>query len=277
MTEAPRLDDATFQYSWYPDELVPLLSHSEVKDEGVRVHDALAAHQLLAYIRFTIALESGPVQRVMERLCDPSYLPERSYWLKTEANAIADEERQHAHVHEHALCRFEQETGMQAPSGVPAFVRRLGAITGNLSASEVAFVEFLFVCISETLITSDLRALSRAPQVHPEVRSLARNHADDESRHSAYFHRLFADTWPRLDTQHQHHATSLIPRLLRAYLSPDRDWMFDGISRVWGATDRAESIVNAVCDGACVRERMLRAARPTLRMLATTSVPLEIW
>lgn len=274
----PRSRDA-----WYPEALVPLLGHPRVVAAGAGVARSLSALQLLGYLRFTVELESGPVRRVMARLCDADYLPERSDWLKSEARCIADEEIAHEQIHREALAHFtvltrvELNAGVVVPEVAPAFLSRLEGLSQGHSSAERDFIELLFVCISETLITSELRSIARDAQVNGQVRALARAHADDESRHSAYFHRFFAECWQGFGSEQRRLGARLLPQLLRAYLDPDRELMLSNLRDSGANVEEPEGVLNEVCEARAVRERMLRAAKPTLRMFKLASVPMGGW
>src|SRR5215468_5435030 len=105
-----------------------------------------------------------------------------------DARLIVTDESHHAYVAIELMKRLPGFSDLPplVPSQ-PRFLRGLEELGGDLPADFADDLLIAFVSISETLITSILRAIPHDRRVVSAVRNTVRDHATDEARHHSYY------------------------------------------------------------------------------------------
>ena len=110
----------------------------------------------------------------------------------------------------------------RAPSVWVGVERRLGAVITKHPGLPPEFVRTLFVYLSETLITGNLRDLSTAPDLDEGARAAIKEHARDEGRHHVLFRDLLPHFWSSVPSRHRTGLLSLVADLVLCFFAPER-------------------------------------------------------
>jgi hypothetical protein len=258
--------------NFFSERLTPLLFHPAVREAGPDVREELLAEQLRLYLSFTEELEITLVNPMCALLRSRGFLGWLPPEMKSDAYIVYADEGQHAEW-SHAL-RLQVERAAGVTRAIPrsGAVDKMQALVQSRGTSNEELLHLASVIVSETLITGTLTQLPHDPTVRRSVRRLAEDHAADEGRHHAYFRDIFETIWPRLSTKSQRMIGMLLPKMLLSYLEPDRQallWMLGGHPEHFS---NPEMIVSEVLDHPTVRASVMKAAAPTLRMLARSAV-----
>lgn len=208
---------------FFPPELIPILRAREATSlVPPAVLRALGVHAVYDHLRFTVALELGPVSDACRRLHDGDGFPWMDRRTRHGALRILADEAKHAVMAEELLTDIEAASEI-SPSELPlrflADLVAMGAIGQDIDPN----VLFLFVALSETLISSTLDKLPQDERLYSGVREYAAIHGAEEARHRAFFSRALREFWPRLDYEDSTRLGCLVPRMLEVFLLPDRD------------------------------------------------------
>jgi P-aminobenzoate N-oxygenase AurF len=259
---------------WFPPELAPHVTHPLVTGRGdddlIR---RLLVQRLYQYLDFTTELESVavlPVAGALGRGRAGFALPPP---MRADAFKIATDEAWHAQFSDALLRDVENATGVpQHPTGEPLFIDRLRAVRRGAAPYPAAAGRVLFAVVSETLISSILSEIPRDRRLHPTVRAVIADHAEDEGRHHAYFRDLLAHFWPSLPAADRSTLGVLLPDLVSAFLTPD----YRAICRVLLAegftAEDAERVIVDSYPAEALRTQIIRAARPTLRYFGNAGI-----
>jgi P-aminobenzoate N-oxygenase AurF len=119
--------------------------------------------------------------------------------------------------------------------------------------------------VSETLISSSLLRIPRAPGVLPAVRQLVADHASDEWRHHAFFAHVCQLAWPRMPDSARRVIGPSIPRCIVEFLSADRPALMTFLERQVGPA-RAADILAESFPASEVAAQARCAARASIRV-----------
>ena len=133
-------------------------------------------------------------------------------------------------------------------------------------------IKLFFVSISETLVTKILYEIPHDPRVATAVRAVIGDHAADEALHSVYFRQLFPLLWHNLSAYEKEEMGRLLPRLVWAFLGPDRQLEYSVLRRLGFNAKDAEGILEEVYIPQQVAETVKQAATPTLKMFQQAGV-----
>ncbi len=261
--------DAPFEEGlhYFSPDLTPLLQSEEVLQTiSPERREELMVHQLYAYLRFTVRLEMGPVNEIATLLSIPGFLPWIAQDRRSDAIKIYTDEGAHAQMSHSLVARVVEATGIAPLDVEPQFMLELQDLLQNQPPAFQPFVKLFFVIVSETLITGSLNRLPKDERVQKAVRGVADDHAQDEGRHHKYFKSLFQYIWPGLPLQWQTQVGVLLPRMLRAFLAPDRGYLFGVARRFPEELVEPERVVDELMTSPATREGILVSADPSLRI-----------
>jgi P-aminobenzoate N-oxygenase AurF len=257
---------------FFAPELSPLFVTEAVRraSEGARRH--LLTLLLYDWLEFTEWLEVGPVNRVCDLLRQPHFLPWLPAEMKADALKIYTDEAGHAEM-AHALSRqVEQYTGVVSARVRPAFLAVFDRMV-EVDDPSLALLTEVFLCItSETLITGTLKRLPNDTQVQEAVRDIARDHAQDEARHHAYFRQLCAVLWRRLPQDIRRRIGAMLPEMVLAFLQPYPAGLRRVLESVPELATAKEAIVSEACAHPDTAVGIREMSRPTLRVFAEAGV-----
>lgn len=243
---------------FFTPELVPLVDHPLISARGDHVIRQVLTHHLLGHLNFTDALENEVVTPVAymlgRRRLDFALAPA----MLVDARKIAVDEMHHALY----AAGFVEE--ISALSGVdplpvrrPSFLLELDTIKALHESRHVPLLMLCFAIISETLITGTLTQVPHDERVVTGVRTILKDHAEDEARHHVYFAEILTTCWPRLTSAQRALAGPLLPRFISMFLAPDLLGVQDCLAALGFSASTAEQIIEEVYP----RERIISDIR----------------
>lgn len=209
---------------FFPPELHPVVMHPLVAVRGGDVVKALLVQRLYDYLHFTTELESLaviPVAIEISRRRSGLSLPPG---MQADAFKIVTDEAWHAQFCFDFACQLEACTGV--PRGSvddlpPAFAPRLKEVRDRLPCDLRGIEASVFAVVSETLISGILSQIPGDERMPPSVRSLVRDHAEDEGRHHVYFRAVLKHLWSAMTPRERGEVGPQIPAVIYAFLEPD--------------------------------------------------------
>lgn len=267
--------DASFEEGlhYFSPDLTPLLQSEEVlQNFSQERREELMVHQLYAYLRFTVRLEMGPVNEIATLLSTPGFLPWIAPNRRSDAMKIYTDEGAHALMSDSLVARVVDTTGIAPLDVEPQFMLELQELLRNQPPAFRPFVKLFFVIVSETLITGSLSRLPKDERVQRAVRGVAADHAQDEGRHHTYFKSLFQYIWPTLPFQWQTQLGVLLPRMLKAFLAPDRGYLLGVARRFPEELVEPERVVDEIMTSPATRQGILVSADPSLRIFDSVGI-----
>jgi hypothetical protein len=207
---------------FFTPELVPLIAHPLIAAQGHEVvHEVLTRH-LLGHLNFTDTLENEVVTPVAymlgRRKLDFSLAPA----VLVDARKIAVDEMHHALFAAGFVGEISTLSGVDPlPVQRPSFLLELDTIKSLHESRHVPLLMLGFAIISETLITSTLTQVPNDDRVVAGVRTILKDHAEDEARHHVYFAEILTTCWPRLTSAQRALVGPLLPRFISMFLAPD--------------------------------------------------------
>ncbi|MEU9050267.1 diiron oxygenase [Streptomyces sp. NPDC048384] len=258
---------------YFSPDLVPVARHRLVTGLRPELFDEVLVQHLYRYLDFTAKLETLVVNRTVLGIATGSVgvgLPEA---MRFDAYKIYCDEAYHALFSVDLMRQVREATGIRPllPEQ-PYFLRRLAEIQQSLTPELRPLAELLFVTVSETLISASLAELPVDDGVLPAVRESIRDHAADEGRHHAYFATFLRYLWAALDPADRRAAALLVPRLITAFLQPDRDAIRAELLEYGLPRDDAEQVVAEVYDEATVAAHTRATAKRTLHYFTALDV-----
>ncbi|YAF94605.1 MAG: diiron oxygenase [Nodularia sp. CChRGM 3473] len=254
-------------------ELVPLASHPLIVADYQRWINVLGYH-LLAHLQFTTLLELNHVNSVCSALAQGKAPILLSTQQRNDALKIYCDEGGHALFVEDFSHQVEEAFALnRSVVGRPSFERVMEKIIAeNQTQLSSELIKLFFVTISETLVTKVLKNIPHDPEVASVVREVINDHAVDEALHSAYFRNLFPLLWAHLSAYEKEKMIHILPKLVWAFLSPDRQLEYSIIRRLGFNAPDAEDILQEVYIPEQVALSVKQAASPTLKMFEAAGV-----
>ncbi|MDA3804934.1 MULTISPECIES: diiron oxygenase [unclassified Clavibacter] len=235
MRSAPRrlleLDDV------FPPSMVPVLAAGGPADSwspAVRRH--IAVQHLYRYLNFTTHLETHVVNPVLLGMFTGSIGLPLTAAARRDALRMYTDEGHHSLVAFDVKLQVEELTGLEDRTiGMPrsTLVRGLHAI---LDASErhdlVSLFRLMFVIVSETLISTNLRDVASTPGLNGGVADALGDHARDEGRHHAFFATYLKELWGCLDADQRRQVGRQVPAMIDTFFGPEIDDVRDELQRL---------------------------------------------
>ncbi len=206
--------------SFFPEMLVPHLSHPLVTAEEHRLRRYLTAQHLYQWLHFTMNFEIAVVNRATYRIANGHTGLELPAATRLTAFKIVVDECYHSLYSLDVAEQLQQSSGIRAlPYDFEPFMRELDAV-GDDAPQHRELVQLLQVVVFETLITSILRDIPGDENVITVVRDIVRDHAADEGRHHAFFASFFTSLWGQLDIATRHQMALYLPSIIVRSLKP---------------------------------------------------------
>lgn len=257
-------------------DLVPVLRDARVRDLGHEVQRAASIRQALRYLEFTAVLEARVVNDVVRDIMFLEAGIELPAVMVRDAHRIYTDEAFHAQFSFELAAQITELTGVEHDRRVePYFVHRLRAVKAMNEPSLGRLIDYLFVFVSETLITSSLSSAAQDPRVVPAVRETLRDHARDEGRHHVYFAEFFRRLWDALPRAVRVAVAPVIPDLVEAFLAPDVTMAREELTLYGFSKDEADDIADGLADEATQTGRRAASARLTLQYLRESDADLS--
>jgi hypothetical protein len=243
---------------FFTPEQVPLIDHPLIAAQGSEmIHRVLTRH-LLGHLNFTDTLENEVVTPVAymlgRRKLDFSLPPA----MLVDARKIAVDEMHHALYAAGFVEEISALSGVDPlPAQRPSFLLELDNIKSLHEPRNGPLLMLGFAIISETLITSTLTQVPNDDRVVAGVRTILKDHAEDEARHHVYFAEILTTCWPRLTSAQRALVGPLLPRFISMFLAPDLLDVQGSLATFGFSADVAEQIIEEIYP----RERVISDIR----------------
>lgn len=253
----------------FPDALVPFFSSPTLKALPERIKVKIRERHLLRYLNFTLALETdvvNPVALDIARRRDGLVLPPQ---MRIDAYRIYCDEAYHALFTAQIIEQLSTTNrSLNRLDESPYFavgLRRLMSRDENFDIAEE--IRYLFVIISEMLITGTLRDFSSESSTTGSVGQAVSLHARDETKHHVFFTQymeIFLAAHSRATAQR---LALLVPDLIRCFLTPGPDELVQELESYGLDEEMSREEVRIVYSGERAKEQRRRAARPIVSAL----------
>jgi hypothetical protein len=232
---------------FFTPELVPLIDHPLISTRGDDVIHRVLARHLLGHLNFTDTLENevvAPVAYMLgRRQLDFALAPA----MLVDARKIAVDEMHHALFAAGFVEEISALSGVDPPAvRRPSFLLELDCIKSLHESRHLPLLMLCFAIISETLITSTLAQVPYDDRVVAGVRTILKDHAEDETRHHVYFAEILTTCWPRLTPAQRALVGPLLPRFISMFLAPDRLDIQDCLAAFGFSAGATEQIIEEV-------------------------------
>ena len=232
---------------FFTPELVPLIKHPLISARGDEVIRPVLTHHLFGHLNFTDALENeivAPVAYMIGRQQFEFAFPPA---MLVDARKIAVDEMHHALFAAGFVERISRLSGVDPlPVRRPSFLLELDAIKSFHDSRITPLLMLFFAIVSETLITSTLTQVPNDERVVTGVRTILRDHAEDEARHHVYFVDVLTACWPRLTASQRAIIGPLLPRFISMFLAPDLLDAQDCLATLGFSSHVAEQVIEEV-------------------------------
>lgn len=260
-----RTGDLTGPKLFYSPKLVRYFEHPAVAELPSAAKNRLLGHHLIRWLHFT--------EQVEDRIVIPAAVAigggRTGFEFPTEA-------RRDAHVlkvDEAAHTLFSHDLGAQvgavvglAPAAVEhLLIRRIDERLASTDPARHDRIRFARSVATETLITGELGASAREPDVHPVVAAVIDDHAEDEARHTAYFLQMFGYAWDQLGPDEQVEFATEVAHGVADYIALDAAWLQVALAEV-GLRDPVGVAATIAASPGRVAD-LRAAAAPTVGML----------
>lgn len=254
-------------------DLMPLASHPAIEKDSERWLQVLA-YKLLGYLKFTTLLELNYVNPITAALAAGRAPFKVTAQQRSDALRVYCDEAGHALFTEELAMQVQETFGLH-PSmlGRPRMELVLEKILEeNKSELSPHLIKLFFVAISETLISKYLNSLPHDKNVDPLVREVVADHADDEAKHNIYYRNLFPILWDNLTCYEKEEIGKLLPKLVCAFLGPDKEFEYRVLRQIGFNQNDAKGILLEVYIPSEVASSVKKAASPTLKMFEDAGV-----
>jgi hypothetical protein len=258
---------------FFPDQLIPYLSHPALDRLSPHHRNVLTARHLYQYLSFTANFETRVVNRATERIANGRAGFPVSLRTRLDALKIYCDEGYHSLYSLDVADQIQRASGISAlPYDFDPFIQRLDAVGHEAMPTEPVLTQLLQVVVFETLITAILNDLPRDPSTLQIVRDVVRDHARDEARHHAFFAGFFRELWSHLDPRRREQAARCLPQLITLSLQPDPAPVRASLISVGTAPTLTDTIIADVYNPERLIDDIRRTARHSLRLFESIGV-----
>jgi hypothetical protein len=250
---------------FYSPKLVRYFEHPAVAELPPAAKNRLLAHHLIRWLHFT--------EQVEDRIVIPAAVGIAAGGTGFDLPAQARRDAHVLKVDEAAHTLFSHDLGAQvgglvglAPSVIEhLLIRRIDERLAAAAPADHDRIRFARSIATETLITGELGASAREPDVHPVVAAVIDDHAEDEARHTAYFLQMFGYAWEQLGPDERVAFATEIAHGVADYIALDAAWLQVALDEV-GVRDPAGVAATIAASPGRVAD-LRAAAAPTVGML----------
>ncbi len=252
--------------SFFPERLIPHLSHPLVAADNRELRRYLTAQHLYQWLYFTANFEIAVVNRATFRIANGDTGLDLPAVARLTASKIMVDECYHSLYSIDVREQLQQSSGIPAlPYDFGAFIRELDAV-GDDAPQHRELVQLLQVVVFETLITSILCDIPNDENVISVVRDIVRDHAADEGRHHAFFASFFTSLWGQLDVATKHQMALYLPFIIVRSLKPATGPAYQALRTAGFPDDSAKEIVSNSYRQEDVLAGIRKASAKTIRL-----------
>lgn len=267
-----RFAAAEHDKDFFPEGLIPHLSHPLIDRNDHQLRRYLAAQHLYQWLQFTMHFEVSVVNRATQRIADGRSGLELPGEARLTAYRILVDECYHSLYSLDVVEQVQRTSGIRAlPYDFGPFIRELDAV-GKDTPNHQHLVQLLQVVVFETLITSILADIPGDESVITIVRDIVRDHAIDEGRHHAFFASFFTYLWGQLDTATRHQMAVHLPTIIARSLQPATRPAYQALRAAGFAEPAAREIVSDSYNQDTVLASIRIASAKTVRLFQAHGV-----
>ncbi|MFI1738041.1 diiron oxygenase [Streptomyces sioyaensis] len=258
--------------AFFPEHLVPQLSHPLVDPDDHQLRRYLSAQHLYQWLRFTMHFEVGVVCRATQRIADGSTGLSLTDATRMDAYKIVVDEGYHS------LYSLDVQQQLEFRSGIKGLDYDFGPFIAGLDAvgedmpQHRQLVQLLQVVVFETLITSILSDIPNDESLIDIVRTTVRDHAIDEGRHHAFFANFFKHLWGQLDPSLRKLVAGYLPSLIVRSLQPATSPAHAALAASGFSEAQAREIVSDCYSRETVLTGIRRSAAKTIQLFEQIGV-----
>ncbi len=258
---------------FFTPELVPLINHPLISVRGDEVIHQVLTYHLLGHLNFTDTLENEVVAPVAYMIGRRQFDFSFPAAMLADARKIAVDEMHHALF----AAGFVEEISLASgvippPARRPCFLQELDAIKSLHGPGLAPLLMLFFAIISETLITSTLTRVPNDERVAMGVRTILRDHAEDEARHHVYFVDVLMTCWPALTPSQRAVVGPLLPHFITMFLAPDLLEAQTCLARLGVSAADAEQIIEETYPRGTVACEIRSKADSVIRLMRRAGV-----
>jgi hypothetical protein len=258
---------------FFPERLVPYLSHEAVGELPDERRRELTVRHLHQFLLSTAHLETRVVNRGAELIANGRSGIELPASSRLDAFKVYCDEGYHALYSLDLAEQIGAVTGVAVPDwDYGGFVDRLADVAAATLPHHRRLAVLLQVVVFETLITAVLHEIPHDDTVVTAVRDTVRDHALDEGRHHRYFTGFFHELWRQLDTPTRAEVAFALPALLRGCLLWDVEPVRSSLVLAGLDNATATAVVRDCYGGDVGDERIRSICRSSLRMCESAGV-----
>ncbi|WP_368495714.1 diiron oxygenase [Glutamicibacter mishrai] len=252
----------------FPESSIPILSHARLRTSSSGIRHKVSLRHLERYLKFTLVLETdfvNPVILEIARGRDGLRMPSSA---RQDAYKMYVDEAYHAKFTYDLLLLLEaNEKVNSSVLETPSFVTKFNEILRAADDSIHRHLTFLFVIISEMLITGTLNELPRRNDVAAPIRIAIQQHALDEARHHAFFSFYFKEYWKSLPKTHKKLLSLDLPALINCFLEPEIISLHAELTSYGFTTQLANEILSETFMSDRILTDKIRATRPIMNVI----------
>lgn len=134
----------------------------------------------------------------------------------------------------------------------------LTTIKNKLPDKHREIFEIIAVSIFETTLIREVVTTFQNESLHPSIRSYARDHMNDESRHYHFFYEILNYTWQHMSNESIEAIGPYIGEFLKLYLNIDQEKLFNFqiINWVLGNKIKCQQLINELYQGFAISEQI---------------------
>jgi hypothetical protein len=260
--DGPEWSDA---YSLYNTELTPFTQHPLVQGLGPRVALELGAGRLADYLAKTEVVELEIVNRAVEKILRR---PDISEDMRLDLLKVYTDEGYHVLMMVEFRNHIYEKTGLWLGRR-PA--RELDEIVGLIESFPPQHRDLAVICcaiVTETLITGTLRQAGKGT-VYPSVQKMLAEHAADEARHHAFFHRFAEQLLPGAMGKERHVVEDVFRQVLWYFLCPDFGRLRDELVAHGLTSAQATAVIDESFDRDELCAQFTTASAASRRLMST--------
>lgn len=261
------LDEEAAGKVYFSPALAPVASHPLVTKLGPEIRRRVLIQHLYHYLDFTANFEVEVVNRGAHRIALGKAgvdLPEEMLF---DALKIYCDEGYHSFFSADLKFQVIAATRVMPPSyDFKPFVQRLTDAGSAVPRNLRSISSLLIVIVFETLISSTLNRIPKDDRVVGAVRQMVADHAEDESRHHAFFSSLFDVVWPSLTPRQKSVLGPILPQYIIKSLEPDYGAIKQRLALFDLTPDEIEQIISESYPWSEVIAGLRKTASATLRL-----------
>lgn len=262
---APRVD-FTPDGNWFSRELVPISMHEEIVKADPKVAQFLMGRHAYRFFDFTEKLEDDLVVPVVRDISHGRFGFDFSDQIIDDAGLIGVDEVHHANRSRSVRRQVANSLQGKIPTSVESDFLTEVNLAYSLKTDTSRLFALGAVITTETLITGALRKTATDPSVDSEVRTVFKEHADDEATHHAFFGvTLTPIVWNQLKKDEADFMGGVvIPESIRKYLTINLDDCLCDLLAAGYSASQAERIIAESYPPDYQTKVINAGARPTL-------------